>query len=175
MSDIDNSQNKTVFVVGQAMPKPPYPPRPFGRTKLYSWFAQARIPESYIKANFHFGALVSFYPGSRNGNHIVPDHATITRERPQLIRKLNKINPDIILPVGKLAITYALSTSPDCRSLTDCVGRSFVQRPFGWGDSDKLIIPLPHPSGASTWFYTDTNKQLLEQALQILRASLNIH
>ena len=31
-----------------------------------------------------------------------------------------------------------------------------------------LVIPLPHPSGASTWFKMEPGKTLLPQALELI-------
>jgi hypothetical protein len=33
------------------------------------------------------------------------------------------------------------------------------------------LIPLPHPSGASSWFNVPANRALLERALEQLRAA----
>lgn len=75
---------KKVYVLGQAMPRSE-PSRPFGRTYLYKWLAEAGITETQIEQGFAFGALVGYFPGSRNGSHLVPTPAQISEERPALL------------------------------------------------------------------------------------------
>jgi hypothetical protein len=35
-----------------------------------------------------------------------------------------------------------------------------------------MVIPLPHPSGASSWFYQNDNKKLLDRAIQLIGTEL---
>jgi len=156
--------------IGQAMPKPPYPDRPFGRTKLYSWFESIGVSEEYIKKYFSFSAVVSYFPGSKHGSHIVPSDKEIAAERPVLKVFLNKVKPDVIIPVGKLAINECLQQK--IISLEEVVGKEYFADPFGLMGIKKIIIPLPHPSGASTWFYQKNNKELLGKALLLLKSEL---
>jgi uracil-DNA glycosylase len=63
-----------------------------------------------------------------------------------------------LLLVGQLAIERFWGKVP----LSESVGR--VRR-----DRDRILIPLPHPSGASRWLNDPANRARLEQALRILR------
>ncbi len=45
--------------------------------------------------------------------------------------------------------------------MTDLIGGRFER-------DGRIIVPLPHPSGASQWFNTPENKVRLERALGIL-------
>ena len=45
--------------------------------------------------------------------------------------------------------------------MTDLIGERFER-------DGRLIVPLPHPSGASQWFNAPENKVRLERALGIL-------
>jgi uracil-DNA glycosylase len=161
---------KSFAFVGQAMPKPPYPDQPFGRTKLYLWFESIGISEEYITNYFHFSALVSYFPGSKNGSHIVPSEKDILAELPLLKTFLDKTKPDVIVPIGKLAIGECLQQK--IKSLEDIIGNKYFVDAFGLLGIPKTIIPLPHPSGASTWFYQDKNKKLLHKALLLLKSEL---
>jgi len=161
---------KKVLIIGQAMPKPPYPKQPFGRTKLYIWLSSINITQDIIDNSFEFGALVSYFPGSKNGSHLVPTKQMIKDDMPQLKRQCNTFKPDILIPVGKLAIQYALQIEKI--SLKDCIGRKYFRKPFGLYNSEISIIPLPHPSGASSWFYNEENKKLLNKALEVLKDSI---
>jgi uracil-DNA glycosylase len=163
---IIKTMKKTAFI-GQAMPKPPYPERPFGRTKLYDWFKEVGINE----INFYYSAIVSYFPGVKNGSHIVPSKKDIETERPLLENFLLEIDPDIIVPIGKLAISECLCE--EINSLNDVIGKKYFVKPFGLLNRFKVIIPLPHPSGASAWYYTPTNKKLLYQALQLLKEEIS--
>ena len=70
-----------------------------------------------------------------------------------------------MIAVGQLAIKKFL---PENAPLQERVGKSFgVTR----GDLDFDVIPLPHPSGRSTWLIRPENQALLEGALELLRGS----
>ena len=49
--------------------------------------------------------------------------------------------------------------------MTDCIGGVFE---YG----GVPAIPLPHPSGASSWPYLPTNKRKLDTALALVRDEL---
>jgi hypothetical protein len=51
------------------------------------------------------------------------------------------------------------------RSLTDVVGERFSL-------GDALVIPLPHPSGASGWLNEARNRRRLGRALRLVRDAL---
>ena len=72
------------------------------------------------------------------------------------------LQPELILPVGKLAIQQYLQFD----KLVDVIGQQFRQEVFG---VDVDIIPLPHPSGASTWHRMEPGKTLLEKALVLIK------
>ena len=45
--------------------------------------------------------------------------------------------------------------------MTDLIGQRFEL-------DDRILVPLPHPSGASQWFNVPENKARLARALEIL-------
>jgi uracil-DNA glycosylase len=63
----------------------------------------------------------------------------------------------VIIPVGKLAIARFFREQP----LDRIIGRSHAF-------DGRLVIPLPHPSGASSWIHQGNHPQLLESALALL-------
>jgi uracil-DNA glycosylase len=65
------------------------------------------------------------------------------------------------LPVGRLAIEQFLPPKP----LVDYIGT--VQR-LERGGRRIDVIPLPHPSGASTWPRTEPGKTLTRRALRLI-------
>lgn len=161
---------KKIAFIGQAMPKPPYPDKPFGRTHLYTWFESIGVTDKHIQDNFTFSAIVSYFPGSKNGSHIVPSESEILKERPNLIKFLLTTMPDVVVPVGKLAIGECLKQKVE--SLNNFIGEKYMVDPFGVMGSSKIVIPLPHPSGASSWFYKEENKRLLGKALNLIKTEL---
>jgi uracil-DNA glycosylase len=69
----------------------------------------------------------------------------------------------LIIPVGKLAISQFLTY----KKLTEVVGQQFViDTPLLQAD----VIPLPHPSGLSTWFNMEPGKSLLQDALALIES-----
>ena len=51
------------------------------------------------------------------------------------------------------------------KSVTECVG---VRYELG----DAVAIPLPHPSGASSWLNVPANKERVAAAVELIRAEL---
>ena len=69
------------------------------------------------------------------------------------------LQPRLVLPVGRLAIQEVLGREAP---LAEVVGRA-LRLDYHGVEAD--VIPLPHPSGASTWFKVEPGKTLLAQAL----------
>lgn len=156
---------KKVFVLGQAPPRVPAV-RPFDRTALYTWLSQAGVSEEYIKNYFSFAALIDIFPGSKNGSHMKPSPQQIALARPNLLVRIKQVDPDIIIPLGILAIREVLQDSEII--LEHTVGEVFKRRPFGVWEKDLTVIPFPHPSGASPWVHIGGHRELLKKALEIL-------
>jgi uracil-DNA glycosylase len=75
-----------------------------------------------------------------------------------LEREFELLQPKLLLPVGKLAIGQFLGERP----LVETIGQGFQITYRGYAVD---CIPLPHPSGASTWHRMEPGKTLLKQAL----------
>lgn len=137
--------------------------RPFagqaGRT-LFRWFERAGFDEAAIRDEVYIAALTRCYPGRAPGGRgdRVPNPEEQSRCAPWLDAELRIIRPPVLIPIGRLAITRFLAPRP----LDQVVGR--VHEVAHAGGTSK-VIPLPHPSGASSWFHLPANARLLERAL----------
>ena len=67
------------------------------------------------------------------------------------------MRPEIVVPVGRLAIRELLGIG----RLSETVGETF-------GHDGVVYVPLPHPSGVSTWVKVPENKDRLCRALAVL-------
>jgi len=159
---------KRVIFIGQAMPRTKKHPHDW--PSLNSWLYSINLTSSQIRENFIYSALVDYFPGEKNGSHRVPSTKEIISERKKLKNTINNFGPDIVVPIGRLSISYCLQT--ENLSLNDCIGKTFVLNPYGLMNNEILIIPLPHPSGASTWHKKPSNKMLVKKALKTLKENL---
>jgi uracil-DNA glycosylase len=80
-----------------------------------------------------------------------------------LEREFELLHPELVLPVGKLAITQFLGERP----LAETIGHTFRVDYRGHAVD---CIPLPHPSGASPWHRMEPGKTLLGRALGLVAA-----
>ena len=144
--------------------------RPFagraGRT-LFRWLERAGMDEPTARELLYISAVTRCYPGphpSGRGDR-VPSPAERARCADWLDDELRIIRPALVVPVGRLAIDRFLGAKP----LDAVVGREH-EIEGAWGRS--VAIPLPHPSGASSWVHQSGNRALLERALDLLGARL---
>lgn len=144
--------------------------RPFagraGRT-LFRWLERVGLDEETARDWLYIAAITRCYPGphpSGRGDR-VPSRLERERCGDWLDSELRILQPALIIPVGRLAIDRFLGSVP----LADVVGASHEVTHVG-GRSD--VIPLPHPSGASSWIHQPGNSMLLDRALALLRDRL---
>jgi uracil-DNA glycosylase len=158
-----------ILLIGQAPgDKEPKLGRPFawtaGRT-LFKWF-QAALgwTEEETRDRVYFAAVCRCFPGKKpQGGDRVPADDEIAHCARWLDREFALLQPQLVLPVGKLAITQLLGERP----LAEVIGRSFRVTCFG---RETDVLPLPHPSGASPWHRMEPGKTMLEQALALIVA-----
>jgi uracil-DNA glycosylase len=153
-----------VLLVGQAPgDKEPALGRPFAWTagkQLFKWFLPLGLNEAEFRARVYIAAVCRCFPGKNpKGGDRVPNPSEVANCRPWLDREIELLRPALILPVGRVAIEQFLPARP----LVDQIGTQHVVH-FGTLKSD--VIPLPHPSGASTWPRAEPGKTLTSQALQ---------
>jgi uracil-DNA glycosylase len=144
--------------------------RPFsgraGRT-LFRWLAQAGIDETSARERIYIAAVTRCYPGpSPSGRG---DRVPSPRERALcaswLERELEIIRPELLIPVGRLAVDRFLGGAP----LAGLVGRAHAVAHAG---GESVAVPLPHPSGASSWVHERGHRELLHRALAVLGEAL---
>ena len=137
---------------------------------LNRWLYSLSFTDSDIQANFYYSALVDYFPGSLNGSHLVPTPDEISKERPRLKQTLLNFNPDVVVPIGALSISYCLNQKP--QPLTSTLGQIYFADPYLLLDKIIPIVPLPHPSGASTWHHSPEHKLLLSNSLNLLLSNI---
>jgi uracil-DNA glycosylase len=160
-----------VMLVGQAPGKTEVGDRrPFagraGRT-LFRWLERAGITEAEARERIYIAAITRCYPGpspSGRGDR-VPSPDERARCAPWLAAELRLIRPEIVIPVGRLAIDRFVGPEP----LERVVGRELLVEHEG---GRSRAIPLPHPSGASAWPNMPGNRALLDRALTLLASAL---
>jgi uracil-DNA glycosylase len=155
-----------VLLVGQAPgDKEPALGRPFAWTagkQLFKWFAGLGVDEATFRAKVYMAATCRCFPGKKKqGGDRVPSPEEVDQCRPWLEREIEVLRPELIVPIGRLAIEQFLPALP----LVEQIGH--VQRVTS-GRRSIDVIPLPHPSGASTWPRTEPGKSLTERALGLL-------
>lgn len=149
---------------------PRYKEDPHDWKSLNSWLYSIDLTDKLIRNYLYFSALVDYFPGVKNGSHRVPTQEEIHKEKGRLIKTLTDFSPDIVVPVGKLSTSYCLSMT--VHKLEDVVGKKYFVNPYRALNSALTVIPLPHPSGASTWRYKPKNFLLLQIALKLLKNNL---
>ncbi|NUO37399.1 MAG: uracil-DNA glycosylase [Gemmatimonadaceae bacterium] len=137
-----------------------------GRT-LFQWLATAGLDEATAREWLYISAITRCYPGPHPSGR--GDRVPTPRERERcggwLADELRILRPALIVPVGRLAIDRFLGPGP----LADVIGREHEVTHEG---GRSVAIPLPHPSGASSWIHMPGNRALLERALALVGARL---
>jgi len=158
-----------ILLVGQAPgDKEPKFGRPFAWTAgktLFKWFHESLgWTEDETRDRFYFAAVCRCFPGKKEtGGDRVPEEDEIANCSRWLAAEIALLQPRLVLPVGKLAITRFLPVAP----LNDLIGKKFRIDYRGYALD---CIPLPHPSGASPWHRMEPGKTLLRQALALVAA-----
>jgi uracil-DNA glycosylase len=134
-----------------------------GKT-LFRWLERAGLDELTVRERVYIAAVTRCYPGpspSGRGDR-VPSKTEQERCAQWLSAELEMIRPTLIIPVGRLAIARFLPDHP----LDELIGRAFEVE---HGGGRSTVIPLPHPSGASSWIHGKGHETLLTRALARLR------
>ena len=158
-----------VMLVGQAPGKvecsaeKPFAGRA-GRT-LFRWLASAGIDEATARERIYLSAITRCFPGaspSGRGDR-VPSPEEQANCAGWLDAELSIVRPKLLIPVGRLAISRFLGPLP----LDEVIGREHVVR-HASGRGSTIAVPLPHPSGASSWIHQANHPRLLARAIEIL-------
>ena len=137
--------------------------RPFAWTAgktLFKWFAQIGMEEQAFRERVYMAAVCRCFPGKNpKGGDRVPSPEEIANCHTWMEEELNILKPALIIPVGKLAISQFIPVT----KLDEIIGKKHKIEIQGHRTD---LIPLPHPSGASTWHRMEPGKSLLSKALQ---------
>ncbi|MGO8969122.1 MAG: uracil-DNA glycosylase family protein [Myxococcaceae bacterium] len=157
-----------ILLVGQAPgPREASFGRPFawtaGRT-LFRWLEEATgADEATVRERVYISAVARCFPGkAKGGGDRRPDPEEVKRCHAWVSAEVALLRPTLIVPVGTLAIAQVLGHTG---KLLEVVGK-VVPVTFAAHQADA--IPLPHPSGASTWHRMQPGKGLLAEALILL-------
>ena len=120
------------------------------------------LDEDAFYGTFYCASVTRCYPGrapSGRGDRVpTPQEqelCTFWRDR-----ELELLRPALIVPVGGLAIRRLLGFAD-----LSCIGERFEHE-------GVATIPLPHPSGASSWPHFPGNRERLQRALDLVRAAV---
>jgi uracil-DNA glycosylase len=157
-----------ILLIGQAPgPHEASIGRPFAWTAgktLFTWFAGIGLDEAAFRRSVYMAAVCRCFPGKqRSGGDRVPSPDEIARCSSWLAAEVALLRPRLVLPVGKLAIAQLAPVD----RLDRVIGRTLRVTLHG---HEADAIPLPHPSGASTWHRTEPGKGLLARALALIDA-----
>ena len=155
-----------IILIGQAPgDKEPQLQKPFAWTAgktLFKWFDQIGLDEEAFRQQVYIAAVCRCFPGKNpKGGDRVPNPDEIAACRVWLDRELSLNQPELLLPVGKLAISQFIQVD----KLVDVIGQ---QHRLLINGREIDLIPLPHPSGASTWHRKEPGISLLQQALTLI-------
>jgi uracil-DNA glycosylase len=121
------------------------------------------LEEDEFYKTFYCASVTRCYPGRAPSGR--GDRTPASREKELCSfwtdRELELLRPQLIVPVGGLAIRRLLGSS----SLAECIGRRYEL-------DGAPVVPLPHPSGASGWLNSPANRELTAQAAALVREEL---
>ncbi|MHB8468176.1 MAG: uracil-DNA glycosylase family protein [Gaiellaceae bacterium] len=123
-----------------------------------------QLDEETFYATFFCASVTRCYPGRAPSGR--GDRAPTAREQELCdfwrVWELELLRPRLIVTVGGLALRRLLGPT----QLTDAIGARFD---FG----GIPLVPLPHPSGASSWPNVRANRARLDAALALLNEELS--
>lgn len=168
---VSRATSPKVMLVGQAPGKVEAAGgRPFagraGRT-LFRWLERAGLDEAAARRRIYIAAVTRCFPGpspSGRGDR-VPSLEEQQACSKWLDAELEIIRPKLVIPVGRLAMLRFLPNLP----LDQLIGRGHEVDHRG---GRSIVIPLPHPSGASSWIHQGDHPKLLDAALSLINREL---
>lgn len=125
---------------------------------LRRWLADAGIGEDALP---YRTAMTKCFPGKAKSGagDRRPSPPELALCAPWLELELALLRPRILMLIGQLAIERFWGRA----ALEDAVGRVRRER------DGRVLIPFPHPSGASRWLNDEANRVLLRRAIGHLR------
>jgi uracil-DNA glycosylase len=121
------------------------------------------LEEEEFYRTFYCASVTRCYPGRAPSGR--GDRTPTPREQELCSfwqdRELELLGPQLIVPVGGLAIRRLLGIV----GLAECIGCRYEQK-------GATVVPLPHPSGASSWLNSPANRELTTRAAALVREEL---
>ena len=121
------------------------------------------LDEDAFYDTFYCASVTRCYPGRAASGR--GDRAPTPEEQELCERwrdaELALLRPRLIVTVGGLALRRMLGLA----ELTPAIGERFER-------DDATVVPLPHPSGASSWPNVPANRVRLERALALVHNEL---
>jgi uracil-DNA glycosylase len=121
------------------------------------------LEEDEFYETFYCASVTRCYPGRPASGRGVRTPTPREQELCAFWRRweLEILRPELIVPVGGLAIKRLLGLS----GLAECIGSRYEL-------DGAAVIPLPHPSGASSWLNLPANRELTARAATLIRDEL---
>ncbi len=138
--------------------------RPFNAgsgKRLFDWLGRAGLEEDWFRSTQYMTSVTKCYPGrqSSGSGDRVPSRREQELCRGFLDREIAIVSPRVIIPIGRLAINLFY---PKKAKLQEVIGTQLE-----W--EGRLVIPLPHSSGASRWHQIEENRRLIDQAIDLIK------
>lgn len=163
--------------------------RPFNANagrRLFQWLGEAGWDEATFRQQQYMTSVTKCYPGKHKSGRgdRVPSKAEQALCHPYLLREMMLVAPRVIIPVGGLAIQRFY---PKQLKLNEIIGRAVCFAATEWqveswftlsdgqvldyvpASASHILLPLPHPSGASLWPNRPENKALIGRAIDLLQ------
>ena len=122
------------------------------------------LDEDEFYATFYCASVTRCYPGRAPSGR--GDRTPTPREQELCAFwrdwELELIRPRLIVTVGGLALKRLLGLT----GLAEHVGRRYAH-------GEATVVPLPHPSGASSWLNDPGNRRLVTGAVETIREELD--
>jgi uracil-DNA glycosylase len=128
---------------------------------LRRWLA---MDEEAFYDTFYCASVTRCYPGRAPSGR---GDRTPTPQEQELCSfwhqwEVRILRPHLIVPVGGLAIQRVLGI----KGLAQCIGCRYELE-------GATVVPLPHPSGASSWLNSPANRELTVSAANLVRQELS--
>jgi len=127
---------------------------------LRRWLA---MDEDEFYDTFYCASVTRCYPGKAPSGRGDRTPTPVEQQLCEFWRdqELRLLRPRLIVTVGGLAARRLLGA----KSVSDCVGVRYER-------GEAVAIPLPHPSGASSWLNLPANRERVAAAVDLVREEL---
>ena len=138
--------------------------RPFNAgsgKRLFEWLGRAGLEEDWFRETQYMTSVTKCYPGRQptGSGDRVPSRREQELCRGYLDREIALVDPVVIIPIGRLAINLFF---PKKAKLAEIIGTQLEV-------DGRIVIPLPHSSGASRWHQIEENRALITKAIELIK------